>query len=287
MIKLVFEEDKQVAIPEMMKVLNDWQRSTSETGNNFFVSQTCFKDYQLAELRLNDPRSFHFDLTSKQDCMVYLLEGSLKLNSTLILAHQHYVYVGNNNSIHIQTAQAVSLLIIQFNNPLPEHTPILLRPTLIKISHQSLIRQLIDLNIKNELELIYLEAKILELIYLHFNNLIELEDEGSVNKDLEKMEHAKTIIMENMRNPCSLIELAHEVGLNDFKLKKGFKEYYGTTVFGYLHDLRMEKAKILLCKDKKIIAVADEVGYKNAHHFSAAFKKYFGVLPSKLKGKMA
>lgn len=99
-------------------------------------------------------------------------------------------------------------------------------------------------------------------------------------EDVEKIKQAKAIIEATLQNPCSLIALAHKVGLNDFKLKKHFKEMYGNTVFGYLYHVRMEKACILLKQKQKISDVAYTVGYKNAQHFTAAFKKRFGVVPS-------
>jgi AraC-like DNA-binding protein len=134
---------------------------------------------------------------------------------------------------------------------------------------------------------IFLESKVLELIYLQLeqNQLLKQDDTALSIKeyDIEKIELAKTLVEQNMQNPCSLIELAHQVGLNDFKLKKGFKALYGKTVFGYLYQLRMEKARRLLLEDKKVADIAYEVGYKNAQHFAAAFKKYFGLLPRQMK----
>ncbi len=107
----------------------------------------------------------------------------------------------------------------------------------------------------------------------------ELENSLSP-EDVEKIKQAKAIIEATLQNPCSLIALAHKVGLNDYKLKKYFKEMYNNTVFGYLHEMRMEKACVLLTQNKKISEVAYTVGYKNAQHFTAAFKKRFGVVPS-------
>lgn len=72
--------------------------------------------------------------------------------------------------------------------------------------------------------------------------------------------------------------------MNDFKLKEGFKELFENTVFGYLADVRMQKAYSLLqSKEHSIAEIAHLIGYKNPHHFSAAFKKKFDVAPSKLK----
>ncbi|MDN3547789.1 helix-turn-helix transcriptional regulator [Mucilaginibacter aquaedulcis] len=133
---------------------------------------------------------------------------------------------------------------------------------------------------------IYAEAKALELLSLELEQLetFALQQKNTLwkERDQERIHQAKIIIEENLLNPCSLIELAHKVGLNDFKLKKGFREILGTTVFGYLYDLRMYKAMTLLKEGKLIRDVAYEVGYKNAHHFTVAFKKKFGYLPSKV-----
>jgi AraC-like DNA-binding protein len=133
---------------------------------------------------------------------------------------------------------------------------------------------------------IYFEAKALELLFLELEQVGALagQSENSFLKehDLERIHRAKTMVEENLLNPCSLIELAHKVGLNDFKLKKGFREVFGTTVFGYLYDVRMDKAKVLLKAGIPVREVAYQVGYKNAHHFTTAFKKKFGYLPSKV-----
>lgn len=131
---------------------------------------------------------------------------------------------------------------------------------------------------------VFLEAKILELLYLQLD---ELEKEQAVktdlsNEEINRLQHARTIVAANLQMPCSLIELARRTGLNDFKLKRGFKALFGTTVFGYLAELRMQTAYKNLHEGKNVNEVSEMVGYKNPHHFSTAFKKRFGVLPSKL-----
>ena len=84
--------------------------------------------------------------------------------------------------------------------------------------------------------------------------------------------------------PHSLQSLSRAFCLNEFKLKKGFKELFGDTVFGYIHSLRMQHARSLILDEKmNINKVAGKVGYKNANHFSTAFKKQFGIAPSLIK----
>ncbi len=86
-----------------------------------------------------------------------------------------------------------------------------------------------------------------------------------------------------MNNPCSLIDLAHQVGTNDAYLKKHFKEVFGTTVFGYLHDAKMREARKMLLEDKTVTEVAYHTGYRYVAHFTRAFKKYFGVTPNQVR----
>lgn len=136
-----------------------------------------------------------------------------------------------------------------------------------------------------------IEAKVIELIMLQFEQYeLYSQTESSQSrkslrkKDIEIMEHARDIIMNNIQSPCSLIDLAHMVGTNEFHLKKTFKEVYGTTVFGYLLQQRMEEArKLLLSGEMNINQIALHLGYKNANHFSSAFKKHFGFSPSELR----
>jgi AraC-like DNA-binding protein len=99
--------------------------------------------------------------------------------------------------------------------------------------------------------------------------------------DIERIRAAHEHILANMQSPPSLLSLARYVGLNDFKLKKGFRQVFGNSVFGCLHEHRMNQARRMLQdSNKSIKEISYAVGYKNAHSFSDAFKKYYGVRPS-------
>ena len=129
-----------------------------------------------------------------------------------------------------------------------------------------------------------LEAKILELLAeTHQETAPAGENIFVINEgDKARLMEAKKLVEDNLRTPCSLIELSRKTGLNDFKLKKGFKILFGNTVFGYLAELRMNTARQLLQQGCSVGEVAETVGYKNAHHFTAAFKKRFAMLPSRV-----
>lgn len=132
----------------------------------------------------------------------------------------------------------------------------------------------------------YLETKVTELVLLQVEQLTQIQDISiKIPKiDIERMHHARELVTQNIVTPCSLIDLARKVGTNEFKLKKYFKELYGTTVFGYLNELKMNEAKQKLLKDElNIYQVAESLGYKTPNHFSTAFRKYFGYPPSQIK----
>ncbi|MEA5598158.1 AraC family transcriptional regulator [Rivularia sp. UHCC 0363] len=133
---------------------------------------------------------------------------------------------------------------------------------------------------------IYLESKTLELIAMRLQEVFsEDESQHSVSKviranDIERIYHAKEILRCNFENPPSLPELARKVGLNQRKLKQGFRACFGTTAFGYLHDYRMEQARLLLTDTQMgVTQVAYGVGYASLPSFSAAFRKKFGICP--------
>jgi AraC-like DNA-binding protein len=108
------------------------------------------------------------------------------------------------------------------------------------------------------------------------------EEVDEVN--IKKMHMAREIIASNLARPCSIIDLAQQVGTNDCYLKKNFKQVFGTTIYGYLQKERMEKSKdLILAGNKKIAEVARIAGYKHASHFTTAFKKYFGYSPNKIR----
>lgn len=133
---------------------------------------------------------------------------------------------------------------------------------------------------------IYLESKSLELIALKLASLDQNKDKATSkyqpNKDeIERLYHARKIIQNNLDNPPSLNSLARQIGLNEYKLKQGFRTVFDNTVFGYLHNYRMERSHLLLSSGTmNVTEVARTVGYTNLSHFAAAFRKKYGVNPS-------
>jgi len=105
-----------------------------------------------------------------------------------------------------------------------------------------------------------------------------LVDEDNVRR----IKNAKEIIIERMAEPPTLSELAEEIGLSLKKLKEGFKQIYGDSVFSFLFDYKMEFArKMLDSGEHNVNEVGLKVGYSTSSHFITAFKKKYGTTPKK------
>ncbi len=134
---------------------------------------------------------------------------------------------------------------------------------------------------------LYIDAKVREILSLFLCGAAGLECASCLcdtRKDHDKIRHAREIIEREFLSPPSLHKLALMAGTNECTLKKGFKELFGTTVFGYLFDYRMDLAvRYLLDSDKRVQDIAEVVGYGHLSHFSTAFKRKFGLSPSEYR----
>ena len=148
------------------------------------------------------------------------------------------------------------------------------------------LNQLLNYNLNHSIKDLYFKGKAYELLSLYFNtnedtNIEQcpfLADETNVIK----IRKAKDIMVARMAEPPSLQELADEIGLSLKKLKEGFKQIYGDSVFSFLFDYKMEVArKLLESGENNVNEVGLKVGYSTSSHFIAAFKKKYGTTPKK------
>ncbi|MEM9246251.1 MAG: AraC family transcriptional regulator [Cyanobacteria bacterium P01_F01_bin.153] len=149
---------------------------------------------------------------------------------------------------------------------------------------KQLLQQILHCPHTGLMKQMYLEGKVLELFATQF----ELWAEDSTSQDLvslsaqdiEQLYQAKEILIENATQPPSLGSLARQIGLNDRKLNRGFRQLFGTTVFGYLQDHRLQQAQELLRNSRLTVAgVATAIGYKSPEAFSTAFRRKFAINP--------
>lgn len=158
----------------------------------------------------------------------------------------------------------------------PVSAPIQLLPDLHAVLHQLLCNDL-----RPELRPMFRAAKAYELLSLTLEQLCCRSHKTTLSPmDIRRLRQARAILDESVAEPPSLLELARVVGINDFKLKKGFKELFGTTPYSYLTSRRMSLAReTLLAGETSVTEVANAVGYTNLGHFAAAFRKKYGAAP--------
>jgi AraC family transcriptional regulator, transcriptional activator of the genes for pyochelin and ferripyochelin receptors len=98
---------------------------------------------------------------------------------------------------------------------------------------------------------------------------------------VNKIYEARELLGRNIARNYTLDELSTLVELSRYNLKRGFKAIYGLTVTDFLHETRMQKARLLLTEtDLPVSRIAAAIGYIHPFAFSSAFKKYFGFSPS-------
>lgn len=180
-----------------------------------------------------------------------------------------------------------SLLRQLIKSSQPSHHPFWHRqPTTAAM--RSVIHQILHCPYEGLTRWLYWEGKVLELIALRLEQVSQSGSQietvsGLHSEDIDLIYYASDILLQRLDNPPSLLELARLVGLNDHKLKQGFRQVFGTTVFGCLQTHRMERACQLLKQQQSIVMVATAVGYASPTAFSGAFRRQLGVSPKEYK----
>lgn len=148
---------------------------------------------------------------------------------------------------------------------------------------QTALHQILHCPYQGLTKQVYLESKVWELMALLLDRLADSSDRAKKLKpeDVERIHYAGEVLLTRLENPPSLMELARIVGINDHKLKIGFRQVFCTTVFGYLHERRMERSRQLLeAGEFTVTQAAQAVGFANRGYFAASFRRKFGVNPS-------
>lgn len=160
----------------------------------------------------------------------------------------------------------------------------------IDASIQQVIRQVLECKYADHLKKLFLLSKSIELLVLSAeacNLAAERKTPFIRNKtDKEKLIAVRDLVNERIDSPPNLSEIARTVGLNEYKLKRGFKEMFNNTVFGYLTEQRLQLAwQYLRDTEKTAAEISMDLGYSTPQHFNNAFKKKFGITPFSVKNR--
>lgn len=263
------------------------------------ISEMWFEGIHISwvELDTEEKEDLFFEYTYQHIGFLFCLTGSLipdtgsGTNVSPLAKNQQHIILGKMDDIAFTVNEKTSFIYIQLTEGYFQKTigreflhdsfSSLNGPVLPEIS--LILQQIMQQKHSGRLKRLFLEARILDLIVIYSNQKPQKQAVILKEEDVNKIIYAKQLVEHDLQNPNSLIELSRKAGINDYKLKKGFKALTGHTVFGYLYKIRMEKAHYFLSEEKKTVnEVAFLVGYKNAQHFIAAFKKQYQILPGSL-----
>ncbi|MDQ0067011.1 helix-turn-helix transcriptional regulator [Chryseobacterium lathyri] len=154
-------------------------------------------------------------------------------------------------------------------------------PPYMTVEMHMILNELISYSKKGMMQRLFVEAKIIKLLILifeQFNEKNKLQAEPGISFVVKKF------IDENYHKNIRAEDIGKLTGISQNKIRKEFKFQYKMTVADYISDLRMLKAKkMIIDKDILVKEIAIECGYEYVQNFTRAFKKKFGVSPEKLR----
>ena len=155
--------------------------------------------------------------------------------------------------------------------------------------YRRLMLEIMDVEEENPLRLAVIQNRVMLLIERFFLRLIERRKNAHFHvpmarADIDRVMQVEAALTKDIFEPAPTInQLARMVSISESKLKKDFKLIYGVPVYEYFQKVRMQAAKDKLLEgNHSVKSVAMELGYSNLSNFTIAFKKEFGLLPSKL-----
>jgi AraC-like DNA-binding protein len=151
------------------------------------------------------------------------------------------------------------------------------------INTSTVLKELHHTPYTGNLEKLFITTKVYELIFNSFDLISKNTQEYISDQDMYYLNTTKDFIIKNLDKDLSLKQLAKISRSNENKLQKNFKSYFGQTVFDFILDHKMQKAKkLLLSSDYNINEISKEVGYKHQSNFSIAFTKRYGINPKEV-----
>lgn len=154
-------------------------------------------------------------------------------------------------------------------------------PPYMTVEMHMILKEIISYYRKGFMQKLFVEAKIIKLLILIFEQFNENKDHED---EYQTPVIIKNFIDENFHRNLKIEEISKILGMNETKIRKEFKIHYHLTVSDYISELRMLKAKkMIIDNDLMIKEIAIDCGYEYVQNFTRAFKKKFGVSPEKLR----
>jgi AraC-like DNA-binding protein len=310
--------DVESSIGSMLTSLPDGNFKTAADFGNFFCSVENFDHFSIIQRNFEtagDPVSIPF--SSHEPClqMVFSLDGQSVFNdrfNPFILspvshcinffkrfecwnlleenARQHDItfrlekgFYTDLIANHLASSEdRLPEMILHQNefNTINQHIP-------ADAGILGILKNIMDCPFTGDMKSLFIREHVRALLTLqlfHFNPIVagkKIRQDGRISKrDEDTLQEVKKYIDLHFLDPASLETLSKRFGLNEFKLKHGFKVLFDTSPMRYLQYKRLEYGLFLLREtDTTIKKIAYELGYSHAANFTTAFTKTFGNSP--------
>jgi AraC-like DNA-binding protein len=269
--------------------------------NCYFINETnrlqLFSDKEILELffNLDSPLDLHLDgvgnlhFSKNAYNLLYLpcLKGTLSFQknqnyrSFSIRMHVNYLDSFTRSFPEIANMQQ-KIKDRQAGMLYPVH-PIAPRELLASI------KEVLHCNYSEKLLKLLLDAKLFMILVSCFekNGAPKHQANATLRKiDIVQIESIRQLLLENVHTEYKLAELAKLAGMSVTRFSKGFLKTVGKTCFTFQLEARMAKAKeLLLNTEDSVEQIGLEVGYAAGDRFSKAFKKHYGISPTRYRKK--
>jgi len=278
--KLKFGPDFKIVIHQYLLNEELIIKRNSTGDRNDLVTMFFYSNEQPVEIAYNDDPQVLFSQRDESAIQV----TSNDLSSSISFPPHHpinYVVVG------ITPLRLKSLLSIDRFNPILETITTSGKSFLffesMNVETKLLLKNIGAVNMDNSLSSFYMQIKVQELLYLLFRKLSLRESipQQIINSaDAERILFVRSEIIKDLSVPPVIRELAKVAAMSETKLKLLFKQTFGSSIYNYYQQVRMEEAAFLLKQGKRSVAeVGYELGFSNLSHFSRLFEKHYGLNP--------
>jgi len=141
----------------------------------------------------------------------------------------------------------------------------------------ALIQRLIGLSTEHRSQAFWQEQQ----LFVELLKIIENKQKAEVlSPPLQLAEMTEAYIKRHYRSRISNRDLSKALHFHSNYITRCMQEVFHCTPMAYLHQYRLDQAKLLLIKtDWTITRIADYVGFEYSPYFSSCFKKQEGISP--------
>jgi AraC family transcriptional regulator, transcriptional activator of the genes for pyochelin and ferripyochelin receptors len=225
----------------------------------------------------------------------YLAEGQFNIIDAPDLEGTYFLEHGKEyRTLHVVfSSQYLDKLLPVFHyleewlaSDSPRPRPLFTVHSWLSVQLKDVIDKILYCHYKDELLEFYQELKAMEFLCLALtprNGQITTATKLT-RRNIALIHESRQLVDKSFDRHITISTIATQIGMNEFKLKAGFKQVFGISMFDYLVKTRMKAARELLLEtDKPIKEIASLTGYATKQSFLNAFKKHFHDTPGSFR----